>query len=68
MIYTVGVLVQGYAIAEIEADSNKEAFEKAMELNHDDFEIDYATLNYDSSDKYKEIFDEDGNEIKEDSD
>lgn len=67
MKYTVGVLVQGYAIAEIEADNNEEAIKKAMELNHDDFEIDYATLDFDSSDKYKEIWDENGNEVKEDS-
>lgn len=68
MKYTVGVLVQGYAWAEIEADNNEEAFKKAMELNHNDFGIDYAALDYDSSHKYREIFDEDGNEIKGGSD
>jgi hypothetical protein len=64
MKYTVGVLVQGYAWTEIEANSNEEALEKAMELKHEDFAIDYAALDYDSSQKYREIWDEDGNEIK----
>ena len=45
MKYTVGVLVQGYAYAEIEANSNEEAYEKAMELEHKDFVIDYAIKN-----------------------
>lgn len=66
MKYTVEVLVQGCAYAEIEVDSNEEAYKKAMKLNHKDFAIDYAALDYDSSPKYREIRDEDGNEIKED--
>ena len=63
MKYTVQVLVQGFAYAEIEASSPEEAYEKAMELEHKDFKIDYAALDYDSSKKYREILDEDGNEI-----
>ena len=63
MKYKVGVLVQGYAYAEIEASSNEEAYEKAMELKHKEFSIDYMDLDYDSSPKYREIWDEDGNAI-----
>jgi hypothetical protein len=68
MKYTVGVLVQGYAYANIEADSKEEAYKKAMELNHNDFAINYVAIDYDSSPKYREIWDEDGNEIKGGSD
>jgi hypothetical protein len=64
MKYIVQVLVQGFATVEIEANSNEEAIEKAMELNHDDFEIDYASIDYDASCKYREILDEDGNELE----
>jgi len=65
MKYTVGVAVLGFAIAEIEAANDKEAIRKAKELNHDDFEIDYATLGFDSSDKYRQIWDEDFNEVED---
>lgn len=64
MKYIVGVLVQGYATAEIEADSDKDAIDKAMELEHEDFKIDIEELDYDSSYKYREVFDKDGNQIK----
>ena len=65
MKYTVQVLLQGYAFVEIEADNEEEAIEKAMELDDDDFEIDYATLDYDAFPKYREVLDEDGNVIME---
>lgn len=64
MKYIVGVLVQGYATAEIEADNDKDAIDKAMELEHEDFKIDIEELDYDSSYKYREVFDKDGNQIK----
>lgn len=57
------VLIQGVAEAEIEANSIEEAKEKMYELNHDDFRIDYAVLDYDDSPKYRELYDEEGNEI-----
>ena len=63
MKYKVGVLLQGYAYAEIEANNNDEAYKKAMELNHEDFVINNDEVDYDSSQKYRVIWDEDGNEI-----
>lgn len=64
MKYIVGVLVQGYATAEIEADNDKDAIDKAMELEHEDFKIDIEELDYDSSYKYREVFNKDGNQIE----
>lgn len=64
MKYIVQVLVQGYATAEIEADNDEDAIDKAMELEHEDFKIDIEELDYDSSYKYREVFDEDGNQIE----
>ena len=64
MKYIVQVLVQGYATVEIEADNDEDAIDKAMELEHEDFKIDIEELDYDSSYKYREVFDEDGNQIE----
>lgn len=64
MKYIVQVLVQGYATAEIEADNDEDAIDKTMKLEHEDFKIDIEELDYDSSYKYREVFDEDGNQIK----
>lgn len=58
------VLIQGVATAEIEANSIEEAKEKMVQLNHDDFRIDYAALDYDDSLKYRELYDEDGNQVR----
>ena len=63
MKYTVGVLVQGYAYAEVEANNNEEALRKAMELEHENFKINIEELDYDSSPKYREVWDENGNEV-----
>ena len=63
MKYTVWVLVQGYAYAEVEANNNEEALRKAMELEHENFKINIEELDYDSSPKYREVWDENGNEV-----
>lgn len=63
MEYEVRVLVQGYAIVKFNADSDEEAKEKALSFEHEDFKLDIENMDYDSSQKYRELYNMEGKEI-----
>lgn len=64
MEYYVRVAVQGYAVAKITANSDAEALEKALELEEEDFVLDKDNIDYDTSDKYREVYDSNGKCLK----
>lgn len=63
MEYEVRVLVQGYATVKFNADNDEEAKEKALSFERDDFKLDIEDMDYDSSQKYRELFNANGEEI-----